>query len=323
MLCVSNSDLAAWCKKHEVPYFTYRKLFSLNPLVAMHIRWICRRLKISHVHVHDSHSHTFAVLAASLFRNRVPLIVHRRVDFPIGGNRLSRWKYNHKSVKKIICVSRFVKDLIVAKLKKSAVAVVVHDGIDLGKTVARTPGPAAQASPLKIGNVAAIAPHKDYFTFVRTAQKLLENGLDARFFIIGGDGGEEVAVRNLIAEEGLSDQIEMMGFRKDVLRQLASLDLLLFTSKTEGLGSSLLDAMATGVPIVATRAGGIPEIVEHEETGLLAPVGDVEELAKQVERLLNDRVLCDRLRENAKERVISFSKEKMAERTLAVYRENS
>ena len=320
VLCVQKSDLAKWCEKHEVPFFTYRKLFSVNPLVAMHLRWICRRLKISHVHVHDSHAHTYAVLAASLFRNPASIIVHRRVDFPIGENWLSLWKYNHASVQKIICVSHFVKKIITPKLKNPAVAHVIHDGIDLeGKEVKRS-SLTSHFSPLKIGNVAAIAPHKDYFTFVKTAERLLENGVDAKFLIIGGDGGEEVAVRNMIAKKGLSDHIEMLGFRADVLELLAGLDLLLFTSKTEGLGSSLLDAMALGVPIVATEAGGVPEIVKHEETGLLAPVGDADELARLVIRILENDELRGQLTKNAQSWVQSFSKNKMSERTLEVYR---
>lgn len=313
--------MAKWCKENNIPYFTYRKLFSINPVVGMHIRWICQRLKISHVHVHDSHSHTFAVLAASLFGNRVPIIIHRRVDFPIGQSKLSLWKYNHKKVGAIICVSNFVRELIIPKLKNPDLAKVVHDGVDLKKNKKVKHSKKSAHAKLRIGNVAAIAPHKDYFTFVRTAENLLNDDLDAHFLIIGGDGGEEVAVRNLIAERGLSEDIEMMGFRKDVLKLLSNLDLLLFTSKTEGLGSTLLDAMCLGVPIVATEAGGIPEIIDHEKTGLLAPVGDAEKLAAQVQRILNDNELRKDILSNSKKKVIGFSKKNMAKETLKIYQE--
>ena len=324
VLCPYGSAMEKWCAENKIPYFTYRKIFSLNPIVAMHIRWICRRLKITHLHAHDSHSHGFAVLSASLFWNPLPIIVHRRVDFPIGQNFLSRWKYNHPAVRKIICVSHFIKNLVSPVLENPGRAVVVHSGVDIEAThhlgAERTSRiHFGTHSPLIIGNIAAIAPHKDYFTFVRTAEILLSDGLSAKFQIIGGDGGEEVAVRNMIAEKKLTASIEMMGFRNDVPQLLSQMSLLLFTSKTEGLGTSLLDAMAAGVSIVATRTGGIPEMIEHEVTGLLAPVGDADELAKQVRRMLSDTALRENILANAKEKVKQFSKEKMAENIMANY----
>ena len=304
---------------HDIPFFPFRKIFSTNPVAAMHIRWICRRLKISHIHTHDSHALTFAVMAATFFGNQVPIIVHRRVDFPIGSHFLSNWKYNHKAIQNIICVSDFVREVLGHGLKNREKCVTIHDGIDLNSIVPHANTQADRPSYL-IGNIAAIAPHKDYFTFVRTAEKLLSDGFSAKFQIIGGDGGEEVAIRNLIAEKELSDNFELLGFRDDVLDLLSRLDVLLFTSKTEGLGSTLLDAMAAGVPIVATEAGGIPEIVEHEKTGLLAPVGDAEGLAEQIKRMLSNVDLRENILANAAEKVRAYSKEKMAEQILEIYK---
>ena len=318
VLCIHGSAMAKWCRQHDLPFFTYRKIFSLNPVVAMHIRWICRRLKITHVHVHDSHAHTFSVLAASWLGNRASIIVHRRVDFPVGGNFFSKWKYNHPAISRIICVSGFVKRLIQPVLRHPEKVQVVHDGIDL-ESMPPQPTFADCAPPYKIGNIAAIAPHKDYFTFVRTAEILLRNGLPAQFLIIGGDGGERAAVEAFIAQKKLSENVKLLGFRKDVPELIGQLDLLLFTSKTEGLGSTILDAFAAGLPVVATRAGGIPEVVENEVTGLLAPVGDAAALAWQVRRMLEDAELREHILANAKVKVRQFSKQKMAERVLACY----
>ena len=82
IFCPVNSALANHCLFHNLPHFTYRKLFSTNPLVAFQFKNVCERLKIEIAHIHDSHSHTFAYISA-LLGNTTPLIVSRRVDFPI------------------------------------------------------------------------------------------------------------------------------------------------------------------------------------------------------------------------------------------------
>jgi glycosyltransferase involved in cell wall biosynthesis len=93
------------------------------------------------------------------------------------------------------------------------------------------------------------------------------------------------------------------------------------SSKTEGLGTSVLDAMAAGVPVAATAGGGIPEMIEHQVTGLLAPVGDGAALAAAVDRLLDDRALARRLADAARVRVREFSSQRTIERTESLYRE--
>ena len=323
--CVAGSAMEKHCLEKGIPHLTFHKFFSSNPLVAWREARICRRQKITHVHAHDSHAHTFAAMAASLFGNAVPIVVSRRVDFPVGGHFLSRWKYNHRAVAKIVCVSACIKELMAPALRDPGKLVVVHSGIDLEKI---EPGENAgllrtefsiSKNEFLIANIAALAPHKDLPTFVKTAEILEEEGFPARFILIGGDGGEEQNIRRMIQEKGLEAHVLLTGFRDDVLQILPQIDLLLFTSKTEGLGTSLLDAFASGVPVVATSAGGIPEIVEHGRTGMLAPPGDAAALARQVKELLTHPALRDELVGNAKERVRLFTKEKMAEKMISVY----
>jgi len=102
---------------------------------------------------------------------------------------------------------------------------------------------------------------------------------------------------------------------------LPEFDLFLFTSKTEGLGSSILDAYACEVPVVTTNAGGIPEIVKHNVTGLLASPGDAQALAAECLRVISDKELRNLLVKNASELVLGFSKEVMGNSTFLVYSE--
>lgn len=327
VLCAKGSPVETWCREKGVVFFTFKKKFSAAPHPAFFLNSFCRQVSATHVHVHDSHAHTMAFLSAVLFGNKTPLIVHRRVDFPIGGNFFSKWKYNHRRIAAIICVSHFIAKVIQPQIRQPSKIFVVHSGIDLHRF--QREKPAGQASlraafglpndAFLIGNIAAVAPHKDYFTFVKTAAILAGKGLNAKYLIIGGDGGDEAAVRRFIEVNGLKEQVILTGFRKDIAQVLPQLDLLLFTSKTEGLGTTLLDAFACGVPVVATAAGGIPEIVAHGETGFLAPVGDAAGLAGLAEKILKTRSVREKIIANARLSVNAFSKEKMAGAIKSIY----
>jgi len=325
VLCAKGSAMEAHCREARLPFFTYPKRFSANPAVGWRIRQLCRKNQVSLVHVHDAHSHTFACLAATMFGNAVPVVLSRRVDFPIGNNVFSRWKYNHPAIRKIICVSRFIKKIMAADISEKGRLAVVHSGIDLQRfpyqksDILHREFHIQKEIPL-IANVAAIAPHKDYFTFVNTAEILLKKGLKATFLIIGGDGGEKTSIENYIASKNLKRHIFICGFRTDIPRILPEIELLLFTSKTEGLGTSILDAFACNVPVVATEAGGVPEIVRHGETGFLAPVKAPQELALQALILLQNPSLKRKICGQASAAVKNFSKSKTAFQTMEIYK---
>jgi L-malate glycosyltransferase len=166
-----------------------------------------------------------------------------------------------------------------------------------------------------------LSDHKDYPTFLKVAGYLTGKGINVKFFVIGTGDMKETIVK-IIQQEHLEDHVIMTGFLNNLERVLPDLDIFLMSSKTEGLGTSILDAFASGVPVVATRAGGIPEMVIHEETGLLSPVSDYQDLGENIIRLTGDTGLRKRLIRNAREMVMeNFTKEKTAARTLEVYRE--
>jgi glycosyltransferase involved in cell wall biosynthesis len=248
------------------------------------------------------------------------------VDFPLRRSRFTRWKWNHGSVRRIVCVSNAIADVIRPALSDPARLRVVHSGVDLARF---PPGPAegrlrrefaVPAGARIVGNVAALAPHKDYPTFVETAARVLARGVDARFFAIG-EGSERGAIEAHLRRRGLEGKVILTGFRTDVARLLPELEVLLFPSSTEGLGTTVLDAFACSVPVVATRAGGIPELVRDGESGLLAPVGDADGLADRVVRILSDPALRARIVEGGLRRAEDFTVARTAERILDVYRE--
>ncbi len=313
-------------RSQGIPHHCFQRRLPFDLPGALTLRRLCRSVGIELIHAHDSHAHSIIVLSASLFGNSVPAIVSRRVDIPVGQNVVSRWKYNHASVRAILCVSRFIADMMNPVVRDLDRLKVVHSGVDLEKFSSgfkpslRSEFQVPQHHYV-IGNVSAIAGHKDYRTFVEVADRLLQDGLDATFFIVGGDAGEERMIRERVAAKGLEKRIILTGFRNDASAILSELDLLLFTSKTEGLGTTVLDAFVAGTPVVATEAGGLPEIVRDHQTALTAAVGDITGLAKAVQRILSDKGLRACLVGEAHQFVRAFSKEKTAEQTLVIYRE--
>ncbi|MFT4665843.1 MAG: glycosyltransferase involved in cell wall biosynthesis [Polaribacter sp.] len=323
--CPKDSPLEIYCKKNNIICTTYKKRFSVNPLVARKLSQYSSRNNFDLVHLHDSHAHTFACMAAAFYRMSTPMVLHRRVDFPVGGSALSKWKYNHPGIKAMICVSHFVKAVLSKTVNEAAKIKVVHSGVDLNRF------PKQQKNKLReefqvpdeiaiVANVAAITEQKDYHTFVRTAERLLKEKTKAHFFIIG-EGKQRKEIEAYVKELGLDEKITFTGFRKDITEIFSNIDVLLFSSQTEGLGTTLLDAQLCGVPIVATNVGGIPEIVEHENTGLLANRAEDEVLAKHVRLLLSDNTARKQMAERARKSVEQFSKSKMAKGVLGIYKE--
>jgi L-malate glycosyltransferase len=134
-----------------------------------------------------------------------------------------------------------------------------------------------------------------------------------------GDGALAGAVADAVREAGLQSMVHLAGYRSDADQLIAAADVVTLSSKEEGMGTVLLDAMAFGGAIAATSAGGIPEVVQDSVTGLLVPIGDGPALGAAIARLLMDDGLADRLRAAARRRVVDFSVAATAARTLDVY----
>ncbi|MAY82666.1 MAG: glycosyl transferase [Flavobacteriales bacterium] len=324
VFCSEGSEMQAHCEKKAYPHLAAKKRFSVDPAFAMAIKKYCDEQNIQLIHTHDSHAHSLAIIAATLFGNTVPIVVSRRVDFPIQKSLFSQYKYNHSLVKKILCVSKEIMRITALGIKELDKLQTVYSGVDLNKFSADSGKLRRELDIPKetflIGNTSAIADHKDYFTFIDTAEKSLKEDPSLLFLIIG-KGPMENEIASYLRLKSLGDSVRMIGFRNDIPEILAELDLFMITSKTEGLGTSIIDAFAAGVPVLATEAGGIPELVENEKTGLLCDVGDSNSLSESLARLKNDAQLRQKLIAEAAEKVKKFSKAQTAQDTLAVYRE--
>lgn len=288
---------------------------------------VITRLAPDVIHAHDPHGVAMASLALSLgasaAHGRLPaLVASRRVDFHLKGNSFSRWKY--RQVDCFIAASEAIRQMLVADRVPADRTVTVHEGIDVDHVVAAPPVNVHEAFWLPhhapvVGNVAALVPHKGQRYLVDAAHLVVREIPDARFIILG-EGELREHLEKQVREYHLEKHVLLPGFRTDVLGCIKGFDLFVMSSVTEGLGTSLLDAMACRRPIVATRAGGIPEIVEDGVNGLLAAPRDAASLAAAIVRALNDEGLRQRMGEAGFARVRErFTVERMVEQTSAVY----
>jgi glycosyltransferase involved in cell wall biosynthesis len=279
----------------------------------------CQAESIDILHAHSSHAHTLALLAR-IIAGRAKVVVSRRVDFAPRANLFSRWKYRKPDATVAIsdCIARVLRDFGIDESRLHT----VHSCIDPQRLEAE-PWPrselgVAEDTPL-LCNVAALVGHKDQATLIAAMPAVLEAFPNA-LLLVAGEGALRSDLEAQIAALSLGEHIRLLGYRRDVPSLLRAADCFVLSSKEEGLGTSVLDAMACGVPVVATAAGGIPEMVEHEVTGLLSPVGSPERLAAHLVRLLKDPALAQSLKAGGEALVQGrFAVDNMVEGNLAVY----
>jgi L-malate glycosyltransferase len=292
---------------------------------AWRLSRIIKQVKPDIVHAHDPHGVAMAALALSMSTQlaKPPLIAQRRVDFRIRGNSLSRWKY--RQVDCFVCSSEAIRQLLIQDGVPAPRVVTVHEGIDL-EHVAKAPRLNLHEelwlphnAPV-VGNIAALVPHKGQKHLVEAAARVVQQVPDARF-VIAGEGELRESLERQIREHHLEKHVFLTGFRPDVLSVLKAFDIFVMSSVMEGLGTSLLDAMAAGTPIVGTRAGGIPEVIADGETGFLVEPRDHHAMARAIVRLLEDEALRRRMGDAGLARArAQFSAERMVQETLKVYR---
>jgi len=294
---------------------------------AWRLSRVIKRLAPDVVHAHDPHGVAMASLALSLggaaARAAGPsFVASRRVDFHLKGNSFSRWK--HRQVDCFICASEAIRRMLVADGVPDERTVTVHEGIELEHVVAAPAVNVHEAFFLPhgapvVGNVAALVPHKGQRHLVEAAHLVVRDVPDARFIILG-EGELREHLERQVRDYHLEKHVLLPGFRTDVIGCIKGFDIFAMSSVTEGLGTSLLDAMACSKAIVATTAGGIPEVVDDGVTGLLAPPRDHHAMADAIVRLLKNGEERKRMGEAGLARFRErFTLERMVAGTAAVY----
>jgi glycosyltransferase involved in cell wall biosynthesis len=242
------------------------------------------------IHVHDAHALSVVRWALRLRRLPAPrrpaVVATRRVDFHL--RRAASWI----ATDAIIAISAAVKRILVSDGVPESHIRVVPDGIDPGEIRwASTAAPNIRSRlglpagvPLAV-NVAALVGHKDQLTLIEAAAHARDEGANL-VWVIAGEGPKRPALERAIKDLGLASHVHLVGYIEEVDALINEADVLVMSSREEGLGSVVLHALALGKPVVATRAGGLPELVGPR---WLADVGDARGLAARVVTAITQR----------------------------------
>ena len=319
--CPPQSLLAERAKATGLKVSSVQMHGEWDLLAVYKLKKIIKNNSIKIVHLHSPHAQALGLLAAKSAGN-CKVVLSRRVDFHIRKNILSRAKYSN--VDRIIAISKRVKEVLVADGLPEEKVDVVYSGVDIerfqnvkGDYLISELG--LNKDKLCIGNIAALAWHKDHRTLIEAARIVVDE-FPKVIFLIVGDGPLRREIEILIKKLNLEEEVKLFGFRQDIPEILSVLDLFVLSSSWEGLGTSLLDAFASKVPVVATNVGGIPEIVKDRVNGILVPPGNPGALAGAIISLLKSRDLGGRMAEEGFRLVKEkFSVERMVEETRKIY----
>ena len=298
--------------------------------------WSARQLgrllhseRIDFVHAHTAKAHSIGLFALR-HAPATRLIVSRRVDVPMRPGFFSRKKYYSDRIAAYIAISKNVERVLLADGISPEKIRVVYSGIDLEPFAVKKDRSLVEAlrrelqlqpNTLVMGNVAALVGHKDQSTLLRSLAALPEDA-PPHVLLVLGEGELRAELEALARELGLgAERLRFLGFRENIYDYYRLFDIFVMSSREEGLGTAVLDAMAAGLPVVSTAGGGIPEMIVPESGGLLVPVGDSDALARALGRVLNDASLRAKMANFNREKVKEFSYQATAAGTLDVYRE--
>jgi glycosyltransferase involved in cell wall biosynthesis len=296
------------------------------------LRALLRERRPDVLHTHTSKAGTTGRLAARITLGaRPPVVVHTFHGHVLSGYFDTPRERTFRLIERglaritdrIIAVSNQVReDLVQFGVARRRKIVVVDYGFDLDARLATRSTRAERRNELglndddfTIGWAGRLSEIKRPLDLVRVLAQV-----DGSSLVIAGDGELRGAVEALARELGVAERMHILGYVEDMGSWYEAFDVFLLTSANEGAPVVAIEALAAGVPVVATNAGGTPTVVDDTETGYLAPVGAVEELAVHVARLRDDRPLLDALgAEGARRMRERFSTERMVDDVDAVY----
>ena len=324
-VALPGSALAGRCREAGLPVFELAMRSDADLPAAIRLARFLRSEPCDILHAQTARAHSIGLLARFL-GVRAKLVVSRRIDFPVRRDPFNQWKYRSRRVDRFIAVAENIREILLAAGVEPRRVTVINSSIDLERftwvgdhraEVRRELG-IPQSAPV-IGNVAALAWHKGQKDLIAAMPRVLSVAPDTRLVIVGEGDQRETLVR-LVRDLNLQDRVVFTGMRHDVPRLLTTFDLFCMPSYLEGLCNSVLEAFAMKLPVVATRAGGLPEIVRHQQTGLLTPPHEPGLLGDAIVRVISNRALATEMAE-AGHRLVHerFGVDRMVELTAALY----
>jgi len=328
LACQPGSYLERSAREHSLEVLPLDMKRFLPSLLQLSL--FLKRERVDLVNAHGYRDHLLSVLAGRIAGVKV-IVRTKHNHVPLKGGAFSRFIYG-RLTDRIISISGHIKEVMISSGIAPAHITPIHTSVDLDyflprpknerllKEFALVPG-----CPV-IGTVARLSDRKG-MTFLLDALKLLmDEGRRFSCVIVGGAGGasdEKLTILKRKAEsQGLAPRVVFTGIRGDIPELLSLFDFFVLPSLDEGLGRSMVEAMAAGKPVVASRVGGIPEAVEDGKTGILVPPGDAHALANALAFMLDNPEKALEMGRRGRERAVRlFDEERMVDSICALYRE--
>ena len=302
-------------------HYTSRDVLRLP--AAQKIRSLMGDGRFDLVHVNESHALTAAWMAGA--HRRLPLLISRRVGFPLGKNYFSRARFS--AAARIIANSNWVAEQVVASGVPRDRVTVIYEGVGIPAPVAAEMRRHARArwgvneNEKLLGCAGVLLQDKGQEWVIRALAQLRGEFPGCKL-LLAGEGPDRERLQRLAAELRLHDAVIFAGFVRDVENVYRALDVFVFPALFEGLGTSLLAAMAHGVPSVTYFGCALGEIVENGKSGLQVEPKNAVALAEAIRTILSDSDFAAKMSAAGRERIEkAFSAEQMVEETLRLYRE--
>ena len=327
LICQPDSQLSERVQSLKIEWHSVRMINSLDFVSALKISNFLKKHSPDIIHVHDSRSHTLTLFAHKLIDSSIPIIVTKRTLFNLSASPFQKLKYNSDRIKMVIGISDAITkklgDLVLDQNK----VITIKSGIKLkspsteDRKIARSliqQRFSLDEQVTVVGVVSAL-----------TKEKNIEMAIDAfgsfckadknSICLVFGEGNQREKLLSHIDRRQMKEKVILAGFHKDIKMILPGFDIFLHTPKSEGLGTSILDAMNARVPVIATEVGGIPEIIQNGSNGFMVNHLDTDSLSAMMIKIHNDQALRDNILNQATQSLTTFDIKIMTRRLGHLY----
>jgi sugar transferase (PEP-CTERM/EpsH1 system associated) len=326
--CVfSQGWTSAALEKRNVPVFEVPLRRSFDLSWVHRLIQLIRQHKIHLIHSHEFTANCYSTLAARLAHIPIVCTVHGRNYYPQRYYRRLAYRWVARNADALVAVSKNVSQFLQENIGiRHDTITTIWNGIDLKPFTTKEADRREIRRVLNIKpedfvviNVAALFDVKAQEVLLKAAAPILEQNRRT-IFLIAGEGPREAYLKQLAMETGIANHVRFLGFRDDVPSLLRAADVFVLCSNFEGLPLSVIEAMATGLPVVATNVGGIAELVEHGTSAYLVPPKDPRTLARGILHVMSNSDKATRLGKEARRRARSmFSLHTMVNHYVELY----
>jgi len=319
-----SNFLADAAQRLGIPCHTLRYDHRFSPAGVRYFLRYLDEHKIDIVHAHGYRENILAGLGAYYKNIATVSTAHGWITDPVR-TQIDLWAL--KALHRIVAVSPSVEEkLLRAGFKKDRIVLLLN-AVDVRQFHRQAPCPSLQEQfgiapgTFVIGTAARLSPEKGLADLIRAAQQVVKQCPQVKFLIVG-DGPERAVLEKLAVELGLQDFVSFAGYQENVAAFYNLMNLYASPSLQEAMPKSLLEAAACELPIVATAVGGVPQIIQPGETGVLLPAGDPQRLAAEIIRLIQNPGLGEQYGRKARELICAkFSETEAIKKLENIYAE--